>query len=43
MSIKKPTIYLSIEIKSRELIPKCYLAYNLIKKDLEFILVRVYL
>ena len=32
MLINKPTIYLSIEIKSREFIPKCFLAYNLIKK-----------
>ncbi len=32
MSYKKPTIFLTIEIKSREFIPKCFLAYQLIKK-----------
>ncbi len=32
MSNKKPTIFLTVEIKSREFIPKCFLAYHLIKK-----------
>lgn len=38
MSIKKPTIFISVEIKSREFIPKCFLSYYLIKKGF-----RVYL
>ena len=32
MSIQKPTIFLTIEIKSREFISKCFLVHHLIKR-----------
>ena len=38
MTLHKPTIFLTIEIKSREFLPKCFLAYKLFKKGF-----RVYL
>ena len=38
MILHKPTIFLTIEIKSREFLPKCFLAYKFFKKGF-----RVYL